>query len=68
MLRPIRRGARFLNSPDEQEIVILSPAKRDEGSQLMTYPDFRLERPTNGERYFVVVSVCRGRKIHRESK
>jgi len=41
---------------------------RDEGSQLMTYPDFRLEQPTNEERYFVVLSVCRGRNIHRESK
>jgi hypothetical protein len=68
MLRPIRRGARFLNFPDDQEIVILSPAMRDEGSQLMTYPDFRLEEPTNEERYFVVVSVCLGRIIHRESK
>ena len=41
---------------------------RDEGSQLMTYPDFRLEQPTNEECYFVVLSVCRGRNIHRESK
>ena len=58
----------FLNFPDDQEIVILSSAMRDEGSQLMTYADFDWKSQQMKERHFVVVSVCRGRNIHRESQ